>query len=63
MYHILNRILNGNGAPEDIDLLNRVALGIQGKCFCALGEFSITPVVAAIEHFRSDFEALTGDGK
>ena len=63
MYHILNRIQNGNGAPEDIDLLNRVALGIQGKCFCALGEFSITPVVAGIEHFRSDFEALTGDGK
>ncbi|MEE9514083.1 MAG: NADH-ubiquinone oxidoreductase-F iron-sulfur binding region domain-containing protein [Anaerolineales bacterium] len=36
---------------------------MQGKCFCALGEFSITPVVAGIEHFRSDFEALTGDGK
>ncbi len=63
MYHILNRFQNGNASPKDIDLLNRVALGIQGKCFCALGEFSITPVVAGIEHFRSDFEALAGDGK
>ena len=63
MYHILNRIQNGNAESEDIDLLKRVALGIQGKCFCALGEFSITPVIAGIEHFRSDFEALIGDGK
>ncbi|HUS85112.1 MAG TPA: NADH-quinone oxidoreductase subunit NuoF [Anaerolineales bacterium] len=63
MYHILNRFNHGTASPGDIDLLNRVALGIQGKCFCALGEFSITPVVAGLEHFRSDFEARTGNGK
>ena len=63
MYHILKRFQNGNASPSDIELLKRVALGIQGKCFCALGEFSISQVIAGIEHFRSDFEALTGDGK
>jgi len=63
MYHILKRFQDGNASPSDIELLKRVALGIQGKCFCALGEFSISQVIAGIEHFRSDFEALTGDGK
>ena len=61
MYQILKRIPEGRFRKMDIDLLNSVAHGIQGKCLCALGEFSIMPVISAIEHFRSDFEAHTGD--
>ena len=37
--------------------------GIEGKCLCALGEFSIMPVVTGIKHFRSDYEAHIGDGR
>ena len=61
MYQILKRIPEGRFRNTDIDLLNSVAHGMQGKCLCALGEFSIMPVISAIEHFRSDFEAHTGD--
>lgn len=57
MARITDRIAHGNGGPEDIDLLKSVAGQIQNKCFCALGEFSISAVLSGIEHFRADFEA------
>jgi NADH-quinone oxidoreductase subunit F len=61
MYHILDRIESGQGTSEDIELLQAVANGMAGKCLCALGEFSIMPVLASIKHFRSDFEAHIRD--
>ncbi len=64
MLHILDRIHNGDGeaAAEDIDLLDSVARGIQGKCLCALGEFAAAAVVAGIERFRPDFELHVSNG-
>ncbi len=58
MDHIAQRLVTGRGKPEDIDLLNKVALGIQGKCLCPLGEFSNMAVVSGIDKFREDFTAL-----
>jgi NADH-quinone oxidoreductase subunit F len=63
MHHILKRIDRKEAKPEDINLLDAVAQGMQGKCLCALGEFSVMPVVSGIQHFRADFEARTGDGR
>jgi len=57
MAHITDRIAHGEAKKEDIDLLNTVASQMQNKCFCALGEFSITAVLSGIQHFRADFEA------
>lgn len=57
MNHITNRITSGKATKEDIDLLKSVATQMQGKCFCALGEFSIMAVLSGIEKFRADFEA------
>jgi NADH:ubiquinone oxidoreductase subunit F (NADH-binding) len=39
-----------------VDLLKTVALQIQNKCLCPLGEFSIPAVLSGIEHFRADFD-------
>ena len=58
MDHIAHRLVSGHGAAEDITLLKSVALQIQGKCLCPLGEFSTMAVVSGIDKFRSDFEAL-----
>jgi NADH-quinone oxidoreductase subunit F len=63
MDHILTRINEGKAKREDIDLLSAVANGMTGKCLCALGEFSVMPVLSGIEHFRADFENHTGDGR
>lgn len=55
MNHLTKKILN-TGDAFQIDLLESVALQMQTRCFCALGEFSTMAVTSAIKHFRSDFE-------
>jgi NADH-quinone oxidoreductase subunit F len=57
MAHILARINGGKASKADIDLLKIVASEMQNKCFCALGEFSISAVLTGLQHFRADFEA------
>jgi NADH-quinone oxidoreductase subunit F len=57
MRHIIDRIHDGEAQWRDVELLNEVALQIQGKCLCALGEFSIEAVTSGIERFEADFRA------
>lgn len=56
MNHLIRRISDGTGTPEEIDLLNNVASQMVGKCLCALGEFSTMAVMTGIKQFRADFE-------
>jgi len=55
MRHIIDRIHEGEAQWKDVELLNEVAHQIQGKCLCALGEFSIEAVTSGIERFEADF--------
>jgi NADH-quinone oxidoreductase subunit F len=57
MSKLSKRIHEGKASLDDIDLLDEVAAQIQGKCFCALGEFSIMAVRSGIKHYKADFEA------
>src|SRR3990172_5038632 len=63
MLHLAERVERGEARLEDIDLLDTVARQIQGKCLCALGEFSTMPVVSAIASFRADFASRVADGR
>jgi NADH-quinone oxidoreductase subunit F len=56
MSHLTERIHSGHGRVEDVELLLNVAKQMQGKCLCALGEFSTMAVVSGIERFRKDFD-------
>jgi NADH-quinone oxidoreductase subunit F len=65
MRHIIDRIHEGQASWSDVELLNEVALQIQGKCLCALGEFAIEAVTSGIERFEDDFRVKVvdaGDG-
>jgi len=59
MSTITERIREGRANPGDVDLLLTVAKQIQGKCLCALGEFSTMAVVSGIERFPEDFRRAT----
>jgi NADH-quinone oxidoreductase subunit F len=63
LYHILRRLEGGEATEADIALLDAVAHGVEGKCLCALGEFSIMAILSGIEHFREDFDARIKDGR
>lgn len=56
MQNLTRRIDSEEGTKEDVDLLYDVATNIKGKCFCALGEFSIEAVMSSIERFPEDFK-------
>lgn len=55
MTHLTDRIVAGDATKADVELLHDVARQIQGKCFCALGEFSVEAVLSGIERFEADF--------
>ena len=55
LYRMVHRIENGQGRPEDLDMLNSVADNIQGRTICALGDAAAMPVRAMIQQFREEF--------
>jgi len=58
MQNLTERIHTGEGSKADVDLLLNVAKQMQGKCLCALGEFSTMAVVTGIERFPQDFKKV-----
>ena len=55
LYRMLLRVENGQGLPEDLDVLDSVAHNIMGRTICALGDAAAMPVRSFIKHFRDEF--------
>jgi len=56
MYRVIKRIYEGNGRPEDLELLDSAAGQIAGHTICAFGEASAWPVQGVLKHWRHEFE-------
>ena len=63
LYRMLQRILDGNGKEEDLDLLLSVGEKIAGNTICALGDAAAVPVESFIKHFRDEFEYYIKNGR
>ena len=63
LYRMLQRILDGNGKRDDLDLLMSVQEKIIGNTICALGDAAAIPVESFIRHFRHEFEYYIKHGK
>ncbi|SMN01292.1 NADH-ubiquinone oxidoreductase chain F [uncultured Candidatus Thioglobus sp.] len=63
LYRVLKRIVDGNGKPEDIDLLMNVQEKIQGNTICALGDAAAMPVESFLRNFRPEFEYYIEHGE
>ncbi len=61
MERILTRILNGEAATKDLDLLLDVANNIEGQTICALGDAAAWPVQSYLKLFRQEFIKKCGD--
>ncbi len=53
---VFERLLHGHGRPEDLALLESIAQGMTGTCFCPLGESVPPSLVASLRHFRAEYE-------
>jgi NADH-quinone oxidoreductase subunit F len=60
---ILQRILHGQGKPEDLDLLLDLSEQMTGTTICVLSDSCAAPVVSGIRKFRDEFEAYIGSGR
>jgi NADH-quinone oxidoreductase subunit F len=55
LYRVVTRIVEGQGRPEDLELLESVAGNIAGRTICALGDAAAMPVQGMLRHFRHEF--------
>jgi NADH-quinone oxidoreductase subunit F len=58
MSRVIHRILEGEGKPEDIDNLDRVAGNIMGRTICALGDAAAMPIKGFLKNYRHEFEYM-----
>jgi NADH-quinone oxidoreductase subunit F len=56
MHRVLERIENGKGRAEDLELLESAAGQIAGHTICAFGEAAAWPVQSFLKNFREEFE-------
>jgi NADH-quinone oxidoreductase subunit F len=61
MLEILTRICAGQGRPEDLAMIRKIAEGMEGAALCALGQLTPGPVMAALRYFEHEFIAHIDD--
>ncbi len=61
MYELMEKITEGNGTLEDIDLLEQLAAHIKSSALCALGQTAPNPVLSTLRNFRDEYIAHVVD--
>lgn len=62
LVEIVDRILNGNGRPGDIELIKGTSKHVIELSLCGLGQVAPIPLLGMIERYPADFDArLQGD--
>ena len=56
MWRVMERLVTGEAAVEEIDMLLDVSKRVEGHTICALGDAAAWPVQGLIRHFRGTIE-------
>jgi NADH-quinone oxidoreductase subunit F len=56
MLGILERITQGQGRPEDIEQLEKIASTVKQGSLCGLGQTAPNPVLTTLRYFRNEYE-------
>ena len=57
MLEVLTRIVEGEGEPGDIELLEELCYSVKDGALCGLGQTAPNPVLTTLRYFRDEFEA------
>ena len=57
MLEILERITQGEGVMEDLNILENLAQEIKANSLCGLGQSAPNPVLSTLKYFRNEYEA------
>ena len=56
MLEVLTRIVEGEGKPGDIELLEELCYSVKDGALCGLGQTAPNPVLTTLRYFRDEFE-------
>ncbi|MFX1494525.1 MAG: NADH-ubiquinone oxidoreductase-F iron-sulfur binding region domain-containing protein [Promethearchaeota archaeon] len=57
MLKIIEKIRDGNGTLEDIEILESIANTVKKASLCGLGQTAPNPVLTTLKYFREEYEA------
>lgn len=57
MLEILQRAVDGEGQPEDLEVLEELALAVKDGSLCGLGKTAPNPVLTMLRYFRDEYLA------
>ena len=63
MLEMLERITEGNGKEDDLELLEKLANTIKASSVCGLGQTAPNPVLSTMKYFRDEYVAHIKDQK
>lgn len=63
MLEILERICEGQGREDDLELLEELAMSVKDGSLCGLGQTAPNPVLTTLRYFRDEYEAHIKDKK
>ena len=58
----LEKIIRGDGEPEDLEMMRRAADTMVRTSLCGLGQAASNPVTSSLSFFLSEYEAHVNDG-
>ena len=59
---LMNRIVEGQGTMDDLNMLENVSNQMRGKSLCALNDFAINPVLSTLKYYRDEYIAYIENG-
>ena len=63
MLEILERITEGEGKEEDLEILEDLAYKVRDSSLCGLGQTAPNPVLTTLHYFRDEYIAHIKDKK
>jgi NADH-quinone oxidoreductase subunit F len=63
MERVLDRIVRGEGRPDDIDRLYHISNANDGTTICSLGDSAGYACTAILDHYREEFEYFIRNGR
>ncbi len=63
LYNILEKIIRGDGEPEDLDKMRTIGATMQKASLCGLGQTSPNPILSTLRYFEDEYLAHISDKK
>ena len=63
MHEVLDDISNGIGGPEQLELLEELAMVTREASMCALGQTAANPVLSTLKYFRDEYLEHLNSGR